>query len=162
MNKIICFHLVNEPNGYLSNWYSSPFILDGISYSSVEQYMMYQKAVTFGDTDIANAVLATDDPGKIKALGRSVQNYSDTIWNGVRQIVVYRGLLEKFRQNENLKQQLLATAPHILAECALRDKVWGIGMTMHDEYRFEPDLWEGQNLLGFTLMMVREELKTKQ
>ena len=112
MNKLICFHLVNEPNGYLSNWYSSPFILGGISYSSVEQYMMYQKAFTFGDTDIANAVLAT--------------------------------------------------APHILAECALRDKVWGIGMTMHDEYRFEPDLWEGQNLLGFTLMMVREELKTKQ
>ena len=72
--------------------------------------------------------------------------------------MVYRGLLEKFRQNENLKQQLLATAPHILAECALQDKIWGIGMTMHDEYRFEPDLWQGQNLLGFALMMVRNEL----
>jgi predicted NAD-dependent protein-ADP-ribosyltransferase YbiA (DUF1768 family) len=30
---------------------------------------------------------------------------------------------------------------------------------MHDEYRFHPDLWQGQNLLGFTLMMVREELR---
>lgn len=57
-----------------------------------------------------------------------------------------------------LKRQLLATHPHILAECALRDKIWGIGMTMHDEYRFEPDLWEGQNLLGFALMTVRQEL----
>ena len=158
MSKIICFHLVDEPNGYLSNWYPSPFTLDGIAYSSAEQYMMHQKAVIFGDTETANAILATSDPGKIKALGRSVQNYSDTVWNGVRQIVVYRGLLEKFRQNEDLKQQLLATHPHILAECALQDKIWGIGMTMHDEYRFEPDLWEGQNLLGFTLMMVREEL----
>jgi len=158
MNKIICFHLIDEPNGYLSNWYPSPFTLDGIRYSTVEQYMMHQKALTFGDTETAQAILATDDPGKIKALGRSVQNYSDIVWNGVRQIMVYKGLLEKFRQNPTLKQQLLATHPHTLAECALRDSIWGIGMTMHDEYRFEPDLWQGQNLLGFALMMVRNEL----
>lgn len=158
MDKIICFHLIDEPNGFLSNWYPSPFTLDGIPYSCVEQYMMHQKAITFNDTETAAAILATDNPGKIKALGRSVQNYRDTVWNGIRQIVVYRGLLEKFRQNPTLKQLLLATHPHILAECALRDNIWGIGMTMHDEYRIELDLWQGQNLLGFTLMMVREEL----
>ena len=159
MDKIICFHLIDEPNGYLSNWYPSPFSLDGTRYSSVEQYMMHRKALTFDDTETAEAILSTDNVGKIKALGRSVRNYDDTRWNGIRQIVVYRGLLEKFRQNPNLKHQLLATAPHTLAECALQDKIWGIGMTMHDEYRFDPDLWLGQNLLGFTLMMVREELR---
>ena len=158
MDKIICFHLVDEPNGYLSNWYPSPFTLDGQRFTSVEQYMMYRKAITFGDTETAQAILSTDNVGKIKALGRFVLGYSDTVWNGIRQIVVYRALLEKFRQNPDLKVQLLATHPHTLAECALQDKIWGIGMTMHDEYRFEPDLWPGQNLLGFTLMTVREEL----
>lgn len=158
MDKILCFHLIDEPNGFLSNWYPSPFTLDGHRFTSVEQYMMYRKATTFGDTETAQAILSTDNVGKIKALGRSVLGYSDTVWNGIRQIVVYRALLEKFRQNPDLKAQLLATAPHPLAECALQDKIWGIGMTMHDEYRFEPDLWPGQNLLGFTLMMVREEL----
>lgn len=158
MDKIICFHLIDEPNGYLSNWYPSPFTLDGQRFSSVEQYMMYQKAVTFGDPETAASILATDNAGKIKALGRSVRNYDDTVWNGIRQIIVYRGLLEKFRQNPGLKAQLLTTAPHTLAECAMQDKIWGIGMTMHDECRFEPELWEGQNLLGFTLMMVREDL----
>ena len=158
MDKIICFHLIDEPNGFLSNWYPSPFTLDGHRFTSVEQYMMYRKAITFGDTETAQAILSTDNVGKIKALGRSVLGYSDTVWNGIRQIVVYRALLEKFRQNPELKSQLLATHPHTLAECALQDKIWGIGMTMHDEYRFEPDLWPGQNLLGFTLMMVREEL----
>ena len=158
MDKIICFHLIDEPNGYLSNWYPSVFTTDGITFTSMEQYMMYQKARTFGDTETAAAILAADNPGKIKALGRSVRNYSDTVWNGIRQIVVYKGLLEKFRQNPDLKRQLLATAPHTLAECALWDNIWGIGMTMHDEYRFAPDLWQGRNLLGFTLMMVREEL----
>ena len=158
MDKIICFHLIDEPNGFLSNWYPSPFTLEGIRFTCVEQYMMYRKAVTFGDPENAAAILAADNPGKIKALGRSVRGYSDTVWNGVRQIVVYRALLEKFRQNPDLKDKLLATAPHTLAECAVRDKIWGIGMSMHDEYRFEPDLWQGQNLLGFTLMLVREEL----
>ena len=158
MDKIIYFHLIDEPNGYLSNWYPSPFTLDGIAYTNVEQYMMHRKAVTFGDMESAAAILSTDNPGKIKALGRAVLGYSDTVWNGIRQIVVYKGLLEKFRQNPDLKRQLLATHPHTLAECALQDKIWGIGMTMHDEYRFEPDLWQGQNLLGFTLMMVRDEL----
>ena len=158
MNKIICFHLLNEPYGFLSNWYPSRFILDGMTFTSMEQYMMYRKALLFADRETAQAILSTDNVGKIKALGRSVRNYDDTLWNGVRQIIVYKGLLEKFRQNPDLKAMLLATYPHTLAECALQDKIWGIGMTMHDEYRFEPDLWPGQNLLGFTLMMVRDQL----
>ena len=43
MNKIICFHNPDEENGYLSNWYLSNFKSDGIEYTSMEQYMMYQK-----------------------------------------------------------------------------------------------------------------------
>lgn len=59
--EVIYFHLPSEPQGYLSNWYLSPFDLDGVHYSSAEQYVMYQKCVIFGDTTSANAVLATDD-----------------------------------------------------------------------------------------------------
>ena len=35
MDKIICFHLIDEPNGYLSNWYPSPFTVDGITYANI-------------------------------------------------------------------------------------------------------------------------------
>lgn len=38
--NVVCFHGEDEENGYLSNWYSSPFALDGVSFSSMEQYMM--------------------------------------------------------------------------------------------------------------------------
>ena len=44
---IVCFHNENEENGYLSNWYPSTFSINGIRYSSMEQYMMYQKAIEF-------------------------------------------------------------------------------------------------------------------
>lgn len=156
--KIICFHNPDEENAYLSNWYPSDFTVNGISFSSMEQYMMYQKALRFGDTKIADKILATDDVAKIKKLGREVQGYDDSVWNGVRQIIVYEGLTAKFSQNEDLKAKLLETKDVILAECAVRDKIWGIGLSMTEEKRFDKDKWKGQNLLGYALMLVREHL----
>lgn len=156
--KIICFHNLDEENAYLSNWYPSDFTVNGINFSSMEQYMMYQKALRFGDTKIADKILATDDVAKIKKLGREVQGYDDSVWNGVRQIIVYEGLTAKFSQNEDLKAKLLETKDVILAECAVRDKIWGIGLSMTDEKRFDKDKWKGQNLLGYALMLVREHL----
>ena len=61
--------------------------------------------------------------------------------------------------NEELKKKLLATEQNILAECAVQDKIWGIGLSMKDEKRFYMEKWQGQNLLGFSLMCVREMLK---
>lgn len=155
MKEIICFHNPDEANGYLSNWYLSDFSLGSIQYSSMEQYMMYQKALLFGDMEIAEQILDTVNVGKIKALGRSVRNYEDILWNGMRQIIVYQGLIEKFQQNNALKEKLLATQNHILAECAVQDRIWGIGLSMKDERRLDLNKWQGQNLLGFSLMRVR-------
>ncbi len=154
--KIVCFHNPNEENGYLSNWYPSSFTVNHVSFSSMEQYMMYRKALCFGDRVRADKILATDDVAEIKALGRLVANYKESHWNGIRQIVVFEGLLEKFSQNEGLKKALKATKDDILAECAVKDTIWGIGLSMKDPNRFEMEKWKGQNLLGYTLMMVRE------
>lgn len=158
MRKIIGFHNPDETYGFLSNWYLSDFVINGITFSSVEQYMMYEKAVLFGDNDVAAQILDTDNAGKIKALGRAVANYNDVIWNGMRQVIIYDGLMEKFCQNEELKKMLLDTEDAILAECAVQDRIWGIGCSMTDDKRFDIAQWEGENLLGFSLMRVREKL----
>jgi len=157
--NIRCFHNPDEENGYLSNWYVSEFKIDSIKFSSMEQYMMYKKAIVFNDTKIAKEILETTDVSKIKALGRKFSNYDDTYWNGVRQIIIYKGLLEKFSQNKDLKKRLLNTGNDILAECAVQDKIWGIGLSMKDVNRWDMEKWRGENLLGFALMMVREELR---
>lgn len=161
MKNVICFHNPDEANGYLSNWYLSDFEIDGIQYSSMEQYMMYQKSILFHDNEIAQQILSTSNVGKIKTLGRSVKNYEDKVWNGLRQIIIFQGLIEKFRQNDDLKAKLLDTQEDILAECAVQDKIWGIGLSMKDDRRFDMEEWQGQNLLGFTLMKVRELFKEK-
>ena len=72
MTEIICFHNPDEENGYLSNWYPSCFVVDGVEFSSMEQYMMYRKACRFNDTVAAARVLETDDVAEIKRLGRLV------------------------------------------------------------------------------------------
>ncbi len=156
---IICFHNPEEDNGYLSNWYMSPFTVGSTDFSSMEQYMMYRKAVCFHDEDTAKQILQTDDPGKIKALGRMVSGYTDHVWNGLRQLYVYEGLSAKFLQNEHLKKRLLKTRDALLAECAVMDTIWGIGLSMKDPKRLDPNEWKGQNLLGYTLMAVRDRLR---
>ena len=155
---IICFHNPTEENGYLSNWYLSSFTVDGIAFSSMEQYMMYRKAMCFCDDEVVMQILATDDVAKIKALGRKVSNYDEKTWNGIRQIVVYEGLMAKFAQNNELMIKLKDTGEAVLAECAVKDLIWGIGLSMNDPDRLDKTKWRGQNMLGYTLMMVRERL----
>lgn len=156
---VICFHNPNEENGIFSNWYLSDFTVSGRSFSSIEQYMMFKKADCFEDAEIAQKILATNDVAQIKKFGRMVRNYNEHVWSGIRQVVVYEGLLAKFQQNDTLKQQLLETKSSMLAECAVRDLVWGIGLSMTDPNRLDVSKWKGKNLLGYSLMMVREKLR---
>ena len=102
--------------------------------------------------------LSINDVAEIKRLGRQISNYNDNIWNGKRQIIVYEGLLAKFSQNYSLKKMLKNIGDAMLAECAVRDKIWGIGLSMSDPKRLNIDEWRGQNLLGYALMQVREKL----
>ena len=143
MTDIICFHNPDEENGYLSNWYPSHFVVDGVEFSSMEQHMMHRKACCFNDAETAARILETDDVAEIKRLGRLVAGYDDHVWNGVRQIEVYEGLL---------------TGTALLAECAVKDRIWGIGLSMHDPARLNPSQWRGRNLLGYALMLTRRKL----
>ena len=88
---MICFHSPDEENGYLSNWYLSEFTVGGITFSSMEQYMMYEKADLFEEQTTAEKILQTDDVAKIKALGRTVQNFDDKVWTKEREGIVLPG-----------------------------------------------------------------------
>lgn len=156
---MICFHNPDEENGYLSNWYLSEFTIDDIAFSSMEQYMMYEKAILFHDQETAKKILQKDNVAEIKALGRTVQNFDDTVWGQSREEIVYKGVFEKFRQNPELRKRLERTGEEVIAECAVKDKIWGIGLSMKDEDRFCVERWKGQNLLGKILMDVRKDIK---
>ena len=156
---VIRFYDPDGENGYLSNWYRADFRYAGRSYSSVEQYMMMQKALTFGDSEIAEQIQASDDLREIKRLGHMVARYNDSLWKAIRVQILRRGIRAKFQQNPRLLCDLLATGNALLAECAPRDLVWGIGIDIEDSRSGDPKEWKGRNLLGRTLMRVREDLR---
>ena len=72
--NMICFHMPDERNGYLSNWYMSDFWDAESKYSCMEQYMMYHKALLFGDIVISKRILSTNKPAEIKKLGRDLKS----------------------------------------------------------------------------------------
>lgn len=158
--NVICFHNPDEENGYLSNWYLSDFTLNGLVYSSMEQYMMRSKAVLFHDYETAERIMSTSDVSIIKKLGREVKNFSNEVWDYNKCAIITEGLKAKFICNQTLLQRLLNTGDSILVECAVRDKIWGAGVSMKDPDRFYPSKWKGQNLLGQCLMTVRDFLRS--
>lgn len=142
-----------------SQWYKSNFTIDDITFSSCEQYMMYKKAMLFGDDKIAELILLSDEPVDQKALGRKVKNFDRDIWDEHCFSFVYQGNYAKFSQNEELKNQLQLTGDRIIVEASPYDKIWGIKMDVGDDSIENPENWRGQNLLGFAIMTVRKNLQ---
>ena len=67
--------------------------------------------------------------------------------------------MAKFKQNDDIREQLLSTGDLHLVEASPYDQIWGIGMDEDDPDATNPEKWDGLNLLGEVLMMVREHLR---
>ena len=143
----------------LSQWYESPFELDGIQYPTAEHYMMAEKARLFGDNSIALQIASASSPKEVKQLGREVKGFEENTWKANRFNIVVKGNKAKFNQNPELKTFLLNTADQILVEASPVDKIWGVGLAADHQSVGKPSQWKGQNLLGFALMEVRDYLE---
>jgi len=153
-HNVIGFHLVEEPYGFLSNWWPARFVVGGEEYCCAEQYMMRRKCELFGDLSAA-AVMGTSSPGQMQAIGRHASGFDAKVWDASKRRIVYEAALAKFSQDEALRARLVGTGSALLAECAAADRVWGIGMHVGDPGWDDPACWRVQNLLGYTLMAVR-------
>ncbi|WYZ42639.1 hypothetical protein EsH8_VI_000338 [Colletotrichum jinshuiense] len=153
--------------GYLSQWWTrDPFTLSPVESSPVtfktaEHYMMHGKAVLFNDADTALSILKADHPRKVKALGRKVKGFDETLWNENRERIVREGSLLKFRCAPELKAQLLATGERELVEASPLDRIWGIGFSPEKAPGSDRSRW-GLNLLGKVLMEARTQLREEQ
>ena len=154
----------HEENGYLGQWYSSPFIAPAsvnsgelVTFQNCETYMMYHKAILFNDVPIANQILkAAKDPKQVKALGRKVKGFNHSTWDEKKFEIVVAGNREKFKQHAKLREQLLETEGKDIVEASPMDRIWGIGFGKKNALKSKA-AW-GENLLGKALMQVRDEL----
>jgi len=142
----------------LSQWWMCDFSENGKKFNCAEQYMMYNKAVTFGDSEYAEKIMKSSDQKQIKDYGRMVRNFDPEVWDSVKTDIVVKGNMLKFSQNPELKKYLTGTGYKILVEASPYDKLWGIGMQKGAKGCTVPAMWNGENLLGFALMEVRDML----
>ena len=147
-----------RPEAPFSQWYPARFEIGGKLFSCAEQYMMYGKAILFGDAEVAAEILQAMAPRQHKALGRRVRGFTEAIWKANREAIVTDGSRAKFTQNPELRQALLDTAGTELVEASPFDRIWGIGLAATDRRAEDPAQWRGQNLLGKILTRVRDEL----
>ena len=141
-----------------SQWYAARFEVDGVVYPSAEHFMMAEKARLFDDERTLQQVLVAPTPNDAKALGRRVASYDDGRWAAHRFDAVVRGNAAKFTQSAKLRAFLVDTSPAVLVEASPVDAIWGIGMAADDPRAGDPRQWQGLNLPGFALMVVRDRL----
>ena len=142
----------------LSQWWPSPFVVDGIHYPTAEHYMMAEKARLFQDAEMLANILSAPNPKQAKRLGRKVKGFSKEVWEKKRYPIVVRGNIAKFEQNATLKTFLVAINEDVLVEASPTDRIWGIGLSENHPSAKMPSKWRGLNLLGFALMEVRAHL----
>ncbi|MFM8217125.1 MAG: NADAR family protein [Pirellula sp.] len=142
-----------------SQWYVAPFTIEGVVYPTAEHWMMAGKARLFSDNETLQEILVAPDPKSAKALGRKVRGFKDDLWVTNARRIVTEGNIAKFSQNEGLKEFLLATETKVLVEASPYDRIWGIGLGAEDPNAKHPTKWQGENLLGFALMDVREAIR---
>lgn len=193
-NQFTFFWYTSSP---FSQWHPSLFAVEENTFTSAEQYMMYNKAVLFGDFAVAEEIMSlnslvlknkdgssedyilkqyiegkiskkqilsdkrlkklwTESQTAIKALGKKVKNYDDTIWIENRERIVEEGNFAKFSQNADLEEALLATKGTTLVEASPYDTIWGIGLKEDDVRAKNVATWRGLNLLGKILTNIRD------
>lgn len=154
--NIIFFYRASHP---FSNFYPSKFVAHDLLFYWAEQYIMYRKALHFGDSQKAAQIMAAFSPAECKMLGRRVHGFDETSWALVREQVAVETIFLKFMGHRKLRAFLLQTGDTLLVEAAPSDRIWGIGFSEQDalDYRFQ---WGG-NLLGVALMRVREQSRSQ-
>lgn len=147
--------------GFLSQWEPSKFTdSTGLEYNCAEQFMMACKARLMHDRTTLEKIMNSDDPSQQKRFGRSIKNFDAKLWDVYKVSAVVEGNTYKFNQNPMMKERLLQYRTEIFVEASPKDKVWGIGK--HEDsitaHTYTPEFWDGQNLLGYSLTLVRDKL----
>lgn len=153
MNEQFTFFYTNE----FSQWYLREFELDGVIFNCAEQKMMWDKAMLFGDQEIAEKIMKAKHPGTQKSLGRQVRNFDATVWKVAARPLVYRNNVAKFSQHRDLFRLLIDTRGTTLVEASPIDTIWGIGLVAADPRALDRTQWRGLNWLGEVETNVRND-----
>ena len=131
--------------GFLANYSQHGFYKKGIFYPTVEHYYQSEK---FDDESIKNKIINAKTPKEASKIGRDRSLVRKKNFKDIKNFVMYEGILEKFRQNFDIRNLLIETRNQEIREMSVKESYWGVG----------PNL-DGTNYIGKILMRVREHIK---
>lgn len=144
----IKFYRVNEEYGCFSNFSKHGFELDGEYWLSSEHYFQAQK---FIGTEYKEQIRLSETPMEAAKIGRDRSKPLRSDWEEVKDDVMRKSVLEKFKSNKDIQTILLSTEEEVIVENTSSDYYWGDGKC-----------GTGKNMLGKILMETREVLRKNQ
>ena len=137
------FYNKNEDYYEFTNFYMRPVCIDKYSWPSTEHYFQAQK---FIGTPYMEEFISLGSPREAFEMSRrpDLSKWKRPDWEDVKLSIMYKALLKKFGQHEDLKKLLAGTGYRQLIENSPYDSYWGCGRD-----------GKGANYLGRLLMKVR-------
>ncbi|MCT4595465.1 MAG: NADAR domain-containing protein [Anaeromicrobium sp.] len=104
-------------------------------------------------------IIDSKDIMEIHALDKKIKNFDKDMWSKQQYRCALQGNYYKFAQDSHLRQALLSTGDKAIVYANPNDRTWGIGSSIEEANINNPFKWKGDNLLGYALMEVRDEIR---
>jgi N-glycosidase YbiA len=144
--NVVYFYSTQGEYGCFSNFSAHGFELDGKYWKTSEHYFQAQKFVPHKEH--VEAVRLAKTPKQAAEIGRDRKRPLRRDWESVKEDIMRRALIAKFKAHDDIREILLNTGEAKIVENAPGDYYWGIGKN-----------GSGKNRLGILLMEVREILR---
>lgn len=143
-NTPVKFYSRKNPFGEFSNFALFPITVDEKLWGTSEHYYQAHK---YDTKDLQEYVRAAGSPEEAAKRGRQKDLPKRKNWKQVKDEIMYKALVAKYTQHENLKKLLLSTGSAPIIEHTKRDKYWG-----------DAGDGSGLNKLGKMLVDIREKI----
>lgn len=153
-----CMQNADWDTNCLNENFYAPFKVEGITYLTIQHWLMAQKAALFYDFIAMEKIIACKTAAHAKLLANQIRNVDEDVWLANAYALVVKGNVHKFAQNSALKQKLLNTGNAIIVAITSTDCIWGNGLKFEKNIALNPFKWKGANLQGYALMQVRDIL----
>lgn len=142
-------------SSFLSNFSPSPIVEGDITYLTAEQMYQSYKCRQALAHDKVQLIISAPTPLEAKKIGDTVTETPE--WRQARDTIMEKVILEKFKQNPKLAQELLNTGDLPLNEATHNDH-FGIGATLLSR-EIKDKAYRGTNKLGQILVARRTSIK---
>jgi len=138
--------------------YVANFTIANVTYNSVQQYRQHRKVPLLYDDVRASQIMNATNPDEQKRLDSKVTHFNKDMWNSKTNLLMHEANFNKFVQNNEVKQELLATAGTTLAQACPFKSDRSTGYFVDEPNCHNRQKWNGKNKLSEILTSLREEI----